>query len=299
MDRLTELATLVAVVDHGGFSPAARALGRSGPTVTRIVANLEERLGVRLLDRTSRRCAPTEAGRRLAEEARGLLANYEQAAAQASGDAVSPRGPLRITAPYFFGREYVSPLVLDFVRAHDGVSAELNLSDRVADVRAENLHLAVRIGQVADRSLIARRLGSVLRLVVASPSYLEAFGCPKQPKDLKEHNLMQHGSRADRPWCFRGASGEELVLPVRAKFSVDQADAALAAARAGYGLIDALSYQVHADLVAGTLVRVLKDYEPEPLSVQLVWVEGRERLLRVRMMIDHLVAELKALPVLH
>ncbi len=298
MDRLTELATFVAVIDNAGFAPAARALRRSAPTVTRIIGDLEARIGVRLLDRTSRRCKPTEQGRKLAEDARALLANYDQAVAAASGDAVAPRGPLRVTASYFFGREHVAPALMRFVSGHDGITAELDLTDRVVDIASDGFDLAVRIGRIADMSLTARRVGSVARVVVASPEYLRSNGEPKNPAELREHELVQHGSRPDEPWRMRSMEGEEIMLPVRARFTVNQADAALAAARSGHGLVTCLSYQVHADLASGELVRILCDHEPEPLPVHLAWPEGRDRLLRVRMLIDHLAGELTRLPVL-
>lgn len=297
MDRLTELATFITVVDQGGFAAASRYLRRSPPTITRIVADLEARVGVKLLERTSRRCTPTEAGRRLAEHARNLIADYEQAVSVATGESVAPRGLVRLTAPYFFGREHVAPAVMRFVDTHDGMFAELDLSDRPQDLVLAGFDLAVRIGPISDKTLKVRRIGFVRQVIVASPEYLARRGEPATPEALRKHDLVQHGSQFDAPWRLQGPTGEVTVrmLP---RFTVNQADAALAAARAGRGLVTALSYQVNDDLAAGKLVCVLESFEPDPLPVQLIWPDGRDRLRRVRMMIDHLVKELQGLDVL-
>ncbi len=297
MDRLTELATFVAVVDQGGFAAASRFLRRSPPTITRIISDLEARVGVKLLERTSRRCSPTEAGRRLAEHARNLIADYEQAVSVATGESIAPRGLVRLTAPYFFGREYVAPAIMRFVDAHEGIFAELDLSDRPQDLVLAGFDLALRIGPVSDKSLKVRRIGFVRKVIVASPEYLARRGEPTSPEVLRKHDVIQHGSQFDAPWRFRARTGE-VAIRMLPRFTVNQADAALAAARAGRGLVTALSYQVHDDLAAGKLVCVLKAFEPEPLPVQLIWPDGRDRLRRVRMMIDHLVKELQCLDIL-
>jgi DNA-binding transcriptional LysR family regulator len=298
MDRLTELSTFIAVVERGSFTAAARTLGRSPPTITRTIAELEGRLGVRLFDRSSRRCTVTEAGRSLAEDARQIIADYGQALSSASGHALAPRGRLRITAPYSFGQKHIAPLIIDFIDTHAGISCELDLSDRPADLLEDAFDLAVRIGPITDAGLVVRRVGFVKRVIVASPSYLKLRGSPVAPCDIAAHDIVQHGSYVDRPWRLRGASGTPVTIPVQPRFSVNQADAALAAARAGRGLVTALSYQVHDDLQTGSLVTVLERFEPDPIPVRLVWPEGRDRLLRVRMLIDHLAGQLAKIPVL-
>lgn len=298
MDRLTELAAFLAVVDEGGFSSAARALRKSPPTVTRLVADLEARLGVRLLDRSSRRCHLTEQGSRFAQNARAILAEYEQAVSSATGEATMPRGNIRLTAPYFFGREHVASLALDFLEFHSSISIEMDLSDRILDLHSEGIDLAVRIGANADEALKSTRVGWVRRVMVASPQYLGRYGIPTAPRDLAGHTKIQHGSRVDAPWRLKGPRNRAVVMPVQARFTVNQADAALAAARAGHGLVTALSYQVHHDLDSGQLVRVLEEYEPDPLPVALTWPEGREQILRVRLLIDHLAQKLRSLSVI-
>lgn len=298
MDRLTELAAFLAVIDHGGFAPAARALRKSPPTITRLVADLEARLGIRLFDRSSRRCLLTEQGVSFANDARAVVTDYEQAIASASGEATAPRGNLKLTAPYFFGREHVSPAVLKFLKLHSSISVELDLSDRVLDLHDDGIDLAIRIGPITDETLINTRVGWVRRVVVASPDYLAQAGVPRSPNDLARHTKLQHGSYSDASWRLKGPRNRSIASPVHARFTVNQADAAIAAARSGYGLVTALSYQVHHDLETGLLVRVLQDFEPDPLPVSLTWPEGRDRLLRVRLVIDHLAEELRSLSVI-
>lgn len=288
----------VAVVDAGSFAAAARMLSRSPPTVTRVVADLERRLGVTLLDRNSRRCRPTETGARLVDDARGLLTAYEDAASTASGEATEARGRVRITAPLVFGREHVAPAVGEFLDRHPRIAVELDLSDRQLDLHQERIDLAVRIGPVTDQSLTARRVGAVRRVIVASPEYLRGRGHPAGPQDLREHDIIQHGSRSDAPLRFQDKRGRVIEERVAARLTVNQADAAIAAAAAGRGLVSALSYQVHDAVSAGSLVRVLAEWEADPVPVNLAWPEGRQQLRRVRLVIDHLVATLSRLDVI-
>lgn len=298
MDRLAELATFLAVVDHGGFLPAARSLRTSAPTVTRLVGRLERRLGQKLLDRTSRRCVLTAQGTAFAARARSIVADYESAISQAEAEAGAPEGMIRLTAPHVFGREHIAPAVLRFLDVHRGISVELDLDDRVVDLHGRAFDLALRIGPVGDETLQATRVGSVRRVIVASPDYLESRGLPRGAADLQRHTRIQHGTHARAPWRLRGTGARSLLVASDARFTVNQADAALAAARSGHGLVTALSYQVHADLVAGTLVRVLSDLEPEPLPVWLCWPEERHKIVRIRLLIDFLTSELRQLAVL-
>ncbi|HEU0310876.1 MAG TPA: LysR family transcriptional regulator [Sphingomicrobium sp.] len=298
MDRLTELATFLAVLDHGGFAPAARALRKSPPTVTRVISDLEQRIGVRLFDRTSRRCIATEQGSRFAQDARAVLASYDEAISIAAGEAGSPQGHIRMTAPYFFGRQHIAPSILRFLELNPGISVELDLADRVKDLHADGLDLAVRIGPIADVTLLATRVGWLKRVIVGSPAYLAKHGIPKLPAELSAHSKIQHGYHVNAPWQLTSGRGRIVQVPVQARFTVNQADAALAAARAGHGLVTALSYQVHDDFKGGTLVRILEEFELEPLPVWLTWPEGRDRLLRVRMAIQFLTEKLRHLDVI-
>ncbi|MEO5867297.1 MAG: LysR family transcriptional regulator [Sphingomonas sp.] len=290
MERLVELETFVAVVDRGGFAAAARALGRSAPSVTRIVGDLEARLDVRLLDRTSRRCLPTDAGTGLVEDARHVLIGYEEALSKTRGEAIAPRGLIRITAPLAFGRAHVAPALVDFTNRHQAISVALDVCDRVQDLHEEGFDLTIRTGRIEDASLIVRRIGWVKRMIAASPAYLAQAGTPATPEAVADHQTVHQGGAVDSTWSFKSADGAPLEIAIRPRLMINQAEAAVAAARAGHGLVNALSYQLQDDLESGRLVRVLAPFETEPRPLSLVWPEGRQKLRRLRMLIDHLAS---------
>jgi DNA-binding transcriptional LysR family regulator len=268
LDRLDELAIFVAVVETGSLIGASRRLRRSPPAVTRALRTLEDRIAVRLVERTTRRLAPTEAGNALAERARALLADYD---AVLDGVAQAPvRGVLRITAPVQFGRRHVAPVVSVFLNEHPDVHVELTLNDRNLDLIEERLDVAIRIGPLADSTLVARPVGNVRRIVVASPEYLARRGVPRTPSDLATHETIFGMARSPaREWRF-GPSQRGAVVRLSPRLLVDDIEAQVHAALAGRGVARLLSYQVTAELAAGTLVRILQDFEPEPLPVQLV-----------------------------
>jgi DNA-binding transcriptional LysR family regulator len=296
MDRLDELAVLLAVLDAGSLAGAARRLGRSPPAVTRILAGLEARTGERLIERTTRKLAPTEAGRRLAEDARRLLAAYQAAIAREHAGVL--RGALRVTAPLVFGRRHMTPAVAGFVALHPQLSVELQLHDRNLDLIEEGLDVAVRIGALADSSLVARRVGAVRRVVVAAPDYVRRRGAPESPADLAAHEVLHSNARGLPPeWRF-GPPGAPASVRLRPRLSVNDVEAVLTAVRAGHGITQALSYQVAEDLAAGRLVRLLRDHEPATVPVQLVTPSARHMPPRVRAFLDYAAAELAKLPVL-
>ena len=287
MDRLDELSVFVAIVESGSLIGASRRLRRSPPAVTRALIALEDRVGQRLVDRTTRRLAPTEAGRALTERARALLAGYDQVLVGASQAPV--RGVLRITAPVQFGRRHVAPIVSAFLNEYPDVRVELSLNDRNLDLIEEGLDLAVRIGPLADSSLVARPLGSVRRVVVASPAYLARRGVPLTPKDLAMHDTIFGMARSPaREWRF-GPSPRGAVVRLSPRLLVDDVEAQLQAVRAGRGIARPLSYQVTDELSAGTLVRLLQDFEPEPLPVQLVTLSRSYMAPKVRAFLDSAV----------
>ncbi len=297
MDRLDELTILVAVLDTGSLAAAGRRLRRSAPAVTRTLAALEERVGARLVERTTRRLAPTEAGRRLAEQARVVLAGYGDAVRDASDAPL--RGSVRITAPVVFGRLHVTPLVTAFLDAHPAVRVELVLADRNLDLIEGGLDVAVRIGRLADSSLVAQRVGEVRRVLVASPDYLSERGTPRTPNDLAagHETIFSSGRPVPVEWRFRdGARGR--IVHIAPRLVVNDVEAALAAARLGKGATMALSYQVAADLAAGVLVLLLPNYELPPLPVQLVVPGGRHMPLRVRAFVDWATRDLRELKVI-
>ena len=297
MDRLDELAVFVAILETGSLAAAGRRLRRSPPAVSRILAGLESRLSARLFERTTRRLAPTDAGRRLGDRARRLLAEYA-AVVQDAGDADQPpHGVLRVTAPAVFGRRHVTPVVTSFLAAWPDMQVELLLADRNLDLIEEGLDVAVRIGQLADSGLVARRVGEVRRVLVASPRYLEEHGRPQEPEDLTGHvAIFTAGRPGPVAWQFR-FGGRERSRRLAPRLMVNDVEATLVAARAGLGIASALSYQVAEDLAAGRLVRLLAAFEAPPMPVQLVVPTARLRPPRVRAFLDHAARQLAALAV--
>ncbi|TDH63082.1 LysR family transcriptional regulator [Dankookia rubra] len=299
MDRLEELRLFVAALEAGSLASAGRRFGHSPPAMTRMLAALEERLGVRLLERSTRRLAPTEAGRRLAEHARRLLADYAEAMVEAAGEGSAPRGTLRVAAPLVFGRLHVAPVVTAFLAAQPAVTAELQLADRNVDLLEEAIDVALRIGPLLESGLVARRVGSVRRLVAASPGYLAARGMPAVPEDLNQHDIVEFHSRVTpREWRFLAPEGREVVQRIVPRFAVNEARAAVAAAVAGHGIVSALSYQMAAELGNGALVRLLRGWEMPALPVSLVFPSARLLPPRVRAFLDFAAPRFAALAVL-
>jgi DNA-binding transcriptional LysR family regulator len=263
--------------------------------VTRALAALEDRIGVRLIDRTTRRLAPTESGRALYDKARLLMQDYEAATSGARDAPV--RGLLRITAPVQFGRRHIAPIVSRFLDAHDGVEVELLLNDRDIDLIEEGIDVALRIGLLADSTLSARPVGHVRRLWVASPAYLERCGTPGTPTDLARHEALLGTSRGNTEWMFGGL---RRGAPVRlaGRLRVDDVETRLRAARDGRGIAQLLSYQVADDLAAGRLVRLLQAWERPPLPVHLVTKSRAHRAPKIEAFLGFAAKRLGVLPVL-
>lgn len=295
MDRLDELAIFVAIIDTGSLAGAARQLRRSRPAVTRALAALEERAGVRLIARTTRQLMATEAGRELTASARNILAEYE---ASLSGVTAAPmRGLIRVTAPLAFGRRHVTPIVAEFLDLHPGIQVELVLADRNLDLIEEGLHVAVRIGPLPNSRLVARKVGEVRRVLVAAPAYLERRGVPQRPADLSGHDTIA-SIAAGQTLLWRFGGGREATVQVSPRLIVNEVESVLIAARSGRGLARALSYQVAPDIEAGTLVRLMQDWEPPASPVQLVVPSGQHIQPKVRAFLDHAAGRLQQLPVI-
>jgi DNA-binding transcriptional LysR family regulator len=298
MDRLDELAIFVAILDEGSLAAAGRKLRRSPPAVTRALAMLEDRVGARLLERTTRRGRPTEAGKRLADHARQVLAGYGEAVREAAAAPV--RGVLRVTAPLVFGRRHVTPIVAGFLDAYPGIRVELVLNDKNLHLIDDGIDVALRIGALADSSLIVRKVGEVRRVLVASPSYLAGRPPPRAPGDLARHDVVftaTSGRAGALEWRFAGAPHAAVVRLVP-RLIVNEVDAMLLAVRAGRGVGRALSYQVADDLASGALVRLLPAAEPPPLPVQLVVPSARHLSPKTRSFVDHAARALATLAVI-
>jgi DNA-binding transcriptional LysR family regulator len=296
MDRLDELAVLVTIVDEGSLAAAARRLRRSPPAITRILAALEQRAGARLMERTTRRLAPTEAGRALAARARALLVDYDGALSDLANAPV--RGLIRVSAPVQFGRLHISGIVSSFLDTYPNTRIDLQLNDRNVDLIDEGIDIALRIGTLMDSGLMARTVGSVRRVVVASPQYLKRRGAPERPAALAHHDII-FGTMHERPSEWRFGSRERgPVVRFTPRLSVNEVESQLIAARAGRGLARLLSYQVAKDIAAGTLVRVLEAFEPDALPVQLVTPSPRIAP-KVRAFLDTASVALERLAVIH
>lgn len=300
MDRLHEMEVFAAVADAGGFAKAGRRLGISAPAVTRAVSALEARLGARLLNRTTRNVSLTEAGLRYLETAKRLLAEIDAAEHAALGEAAVPTGHLTVTASVTFGRWMVAPIVGEFLHDRPRVTASLLLLDRVVNLVEEGIEVAVRIGQLPDSSLVARRVGEVQRVLVASPDYLANRGEPRSPADLKRHAIIQmRGLVPTREWRFVNGSAAVQVA-VQPRFEVNDALAAIAAAEAGDGITPALSYMVAQKIAEGRLAAVLMRHAPPPVPVQVVYLQSRLVAPKVRAFVDfaapRLTERLRRLP---
>ena len=294
MDRLEAMAVLLAAVDAGSLSAAARRLGLPLATVSRRVAELEAHLGARLLTRSSRRLTLTDAGRSYAAAAKRILEEVGEAERAAAGEYSAPKGELIVTAPIVFGRLHVLPVVMDFLRAYPEIDVRLVQADRVIDLQENHVDLAVRIAELPDSSLIALRVGSIRRVVCASPDYFAARGTPRRPADLAAHDCVTfEGPIAPDIWAF--ASGETAAtIPIRPRLIVNTAGAAVDAAVAGLGVTRVLSYQAAEALSAGTLALALQDFEPPPSPVSLVYAGQGLLPQKLRAFLDFAAPRLKA-----
>src|SRR5580700_3916391 len=224
MDRLDAMQAFVAVADLQGFAPAARKLGLSPSGVTRLIAALEDRLGARLLQRTTRSVTLTDVGARYLERARRILADVDEAEGSVQDERSRPSGRLVVSAPIGFGRLHVSPVMSEYLKRYPEVSSDLRLSDRMINLVEDGIDLAVRIGHLADSSLVARHVGEMRRITVASPGYLKARGEPKRPQDIAAHDTIQFGSAAGSDeWRF-AEGGNEVRLDHSPRLSTNSAD---------------------------------------------------------------------------
>ncbi len=294
MDRFRELSTFVAVAEEGAFNAAARKLNLSASVVTRLVNALEERIGVRLFTRTTRRVALTEAGETLFAEAGRILGDLEEAEAAAAGAHQAPRGLLRLTAPVLFGQRYLAPIIRDYLDAYPEVSVATVFLDRTVNLIDEGFDVALRIGVLPDSSAFAIRVGIVRHVTVAAPNYLSEYGTPRKPEDLSDHQIINAGALyRPREWSFH--TGDKVnTTRVTPRLSVNTVTAGVDAAVAGWGVARALSYQVADALARGDLIEILPDWEDRQLPVQLVHSEGRHAAAKTRAFIDLAAARLRA-----
>jgi DNA-binding transcriptional LysR family regulator len=293
MDRLDAMSVLVAVVDAGSLSAAARRLGMPLATVSRKVGELEAHLKTRLLTRTTRQLALTEAGASYLAACRRILEEVGEAERAATGEYTSPRGDLTITAPVVFGRLHVVPVVAEFLALYPEIDVRLVLADRVVNLLEDHLDVAVRIGELPDSALVALGLGAIRRVVCASPGYLAEHGVPVQPRDLAHHRCITfEGIASARNWVFWNGKAP-VTLPVRSRLVVNTAEASIEAAILGVGLARVLSYQIADAVEQGKLDIVLDAFEPEPWPVSLVHAGQTPLPLKLRAFLDFAAPRLR------
>lgn len=294
MDRLDAMSVFAAIVDGGSLSSAGRRLNVPLATVSRKLADLEAHLKTRLITRSTRRLVLTDAGRDYLEACRLILEQVDEAERAASGAYAQVKGRLVVSAPIVFGRLHVVPVAAAFLDAHPEVDMQLRLGDRNVNLIEEHVDLALRIGSLPDSNLVATPVGSVRRIVCASPAYLERHGTPQTPGELAAHRCITfEGLDAATAWAFADADGHKRQARVRSRLAVSTADAAIEATLLGLGLTRVLSYQVAEALHQGRLVRVLSDHEPPAVPASLIY-PGQGRLpMKTRAFIDFAVDRLR------
>lgn len=293
--RLPDLeawAIFAAVAEHRSFSGAADAIGLSKATVSKAITRLEANLSTSLFHRTSRRLALTDAGRSLADHAQRIVAEA-RAAEEAARDASSaPAGRVRLAAPMSFGIANVAPLVAEFLRKHPGVEIELHLSDARVDIVAEGYDVALRIGDLADSSLRARRLCGIETHIVAAPAYLAAAGVPGGPADLAHHRLLGY-SNVTGPWRFRKPGEAEVSVRPHGPLIANSGDALVPALLAGLGIARLPGFIVGPHLATGALVAILREWTPPPIGLHLITPPSPLRPARVEALITFLAQRLR------
>lgn len=298
MDRFLTLKVFVAVGEEQSFSAAARRLALSPPAVTRAVGALEQALGVKLLQRTTRIVRLTEAGARYLLDCKRILSELDDADQVASGAQAEIRGTLAITASVLFGRSFVAPLLHAFLRRHSKLNVRALFVDRVVDLIEEGVDVAVRLAHLSDASFTAIRVGAVRNVVCASPAYLKRHGVPRTPDDLKDLSAFCFsGDRSAPAWSFQVGKRTLAVRP-NARLLVNSPEVAMQGAIDGEGVTRVLSYQAASALKAGHLRVILSEFEPEPIPIHVIHREGKRAAARVRAFVDFAVAELRGNPLL-
>lgn len=294
MDRFSEMQIYIAVAESEGFSAAARRLNISPPVVTRAVAELEARLGVKLLNRTTRYVRTTEAGQRYLEDARRVLMAADEADEAAIGVNAEPRGHLTVTAPVLFGRMYVMPGIVDYLQKYPDTEISAMFVDRVVNLMEEGVDVALRIGELSDSSFKALRVGTVRRLLCASPGYIEQHGIPHTPEDLAKHKIIVASNLGSTiEWQFK-RDNNTFSVRIKPRLTVSSNDSAIEAAVHGVGVARLLSYQIAPELEQNKLKIILVEYEAPSLPVHIVHREGRHASTKIRSFIDLMASRLRA-----
>ncbi|MFC6632723.1 LysR family transcriptional regulator [Microbulbifer taiwanensis] len=290
------IAVFASVVKHSNFARAAEEQGMTPSGVSRVISRLEEHLGVRLLQRSTRRLSLTETGSVFHQRALQILRDLDEAEAEASAASLQPRGLLRLNVPVVFGRQHIVPLLQPLREKYPEMSIELSLSDRFVDLIEEGMDLAVRIGALADSRLIARRLCANRRLLVASPDYLKRRGTPQTAADLDDHDCLVF-TGLDRPYQWRLVGPEGPVAVAAAGPLVcNNGEVLTEAAKGGLGIALGATFSISSALLSGELVRVLPGYEFEPTAIHAIYPSTRQLSRKVRATVDFLASAFDGIP---
>jgi DNA-binding transcriptional LysR family regulator len=294
MDRLEAMSLVLAVAEAGSLSAAARQTKTPLATVSRKVSDLEAHLQTRLFNRSSRALVPTETGRSYIAAAKRILADLAEAERAASGEYAAPRGDLTVSTLVALGRAYLQPVLTEFLATFPDVDVQLSLQDRTVNLPEEHIDVALRVGDLADSSLIAVRVGEVCRIACASPAYLKSRGMPGSPDDLSAHDCISYPPiQSSTAWRFK-RERIDYVVPVRSRFVASNLESACDAARAGIGVTVAFSYLVADQIRSGELVPFLQDYQPPPQPVSFVYLPNRFMPAKLRAFLDFAVPRLRA-----
>lgn len=293
MDRLHLMTVFVAVAEEESFAAGARRLGMSPPAVTRAVSALEDHLGVKLLNRTTRYVRVTDAGNRYLDDARRIMGEMDEADDAAAGINAAPRGHLAVTAPAMFGKLFVLPGIVDYLKRYPDMEVSAVFIDRVVNLLEEGFDVGIRIAELPDSSMRAIRVGQVRRILCASPDYLERNSTPNNPTELSSHNIIaSSGVSSTNEWKFN-PDLKLSTVQVKPKLTVSSNDAAIEAACQGIGITRLLSYQVVPYLTSGQLKIILRDFEPASIPIHVLHREGRYTSAKIRSFVDLIAAKLK------
>ena len=296
MDTLLSLRVFLRIAEDGSLTAAARHLSLSRALVSKHLKNLENRIGTRLANRTTRRLSLTEAGRSFYDRCVQAVADIDEAMHCAGDSTARPQGTLRVTAAHGFGRLYLAPALGDYLTRHPEVKVDLSLNDRVVDIIEEGFDLAIRIGQLEQSTLVARRLASTHLVLCGSPAYLRQQGVPKEPRELARHSCLTYAYAAEPAvWSFRQGT-QTIRVRVEGCLQANDGETLMQAALAGHGLIVLPTFLAGDALRQGRLVPLLRDWESEPLGIYAVYPSRRHLSAKVRSFVDFLVARFQGVP---
>ena len=294
MDILNGMATFAAVVEAGSFTAAANNLGQSKSSISKQISRLEDRLGARLLNRTTRKLSLTDVGQDYYERCRRIVEEAEEAELAVTTLQECPRGLLRISSSHSFGNRHISPLLPEFMKRYPDISLEVHLSGQMVDLVEQGIDVAIRVGSLRDSSLIARKLADVRLAIAATPEYWDRHGRPSHPRDLSSHNCFTYAyAQSPRSWYFQDKDGQDLWVPVQGNLHGNSGDMTLEAALAGLGVAALPTFFCPEAYEDGRLETVLEDYYSPPMGVYAVYPHSRHLSTKVRVLVDFLVEHLK------